>query len=150
MINTNVKAAPSERLSCFIVEDSAIILNNLIDTLEQVVPIDVVGTAGEEDSAIRWMQASNCACDLMIVDIFLSKGVGLNVLVRARLLAPDLNKVVLTNYATDEIRQRCLALGAKRVFDKSSELEDLIAYCTELAEAKSARIALNREAKKQP
>jgi hypothetical protein len=37
--------------------------------------------------------------------------------------------VVLTNFATPEIRQRCKDLGAKRVFDKSNEIDDLLAYC---------------------
>lgn len=46
--------------------------------------------------------------------------------------------VVLSNYATPEMRRRCLALGADRVFDKSAELEDLIAYCEDLTHAREA------------
>jgi len=42
--------------------------------------------------------------------------------------------VVLTNYATPDMRNICRDLGADRVFDKSSELESLIAYCGTLAE----------------
>jgi DNA-binding NarL/FixJ family response regulator len=135
--NAPTPSALDSRLRCFIVEDSPIILKNLTDTLEQVVPVDVVGTSEDEEGAVRWLQAAQCPFDLMIVDIFLKQGVGLNVLVRARALTPSAHKVVLTNYATDDTRQRCLALGAERVFDKSSELEDLIAYCTELAQAKA-------------
>jgi hypothetical protein len=41
---------------------------------------------------------------------------------------------VLSNYATPDIRRRCAALGADRVFDKSGELDELIAYCAELTE----------------
>jgi DNA-binding NarL/FixJ family response regulator len=37
--------------------------------------------------------------------------------------------VVLTNYATADIRQRSLALGADAVFDKSNELDEFFAYC---------------------
>jgi hypothetical protein len=33
------------------------------------------------------------------------------------------------------MRQRCLAMGADQVFDKSSELEELIAYCEKMAES---------------
>jgi hypothetical protein len=40
--------------------------------------------------------------------------------------------LVLTNYATDAIRKKCLGLGADRVFDKSSEIDALIHYCKEL------------------
>lgn len=120
-------------LRCFIVEDSPLILRNLTDTLEQVLPLQVVGSAVDEEGATEWIRTNPSGCDLMIIDVFLKSGIGLNVLVAARRHASQARKVVLTNYATDAIRQRCLALDADRVFDKSSELEDLIAYCSELA-----------------
>ena len=41
--------------------------------------------------------------------------------------------VVLSNYATQDMRRKCLALGADAVFDKSHEIEALIAYCGRLA-----------------
>ena len=40
--------------------------------------------------------------------------------------------VVLTNYATPAIRAKCLALGADNVFDKSTEVDELLTYCTSL------------------
>jgi len=129
---------PAPPLRCFIVEDSPIILRNLIDTLEQVLPLQVVGTAADEDSASNWIRNNPSACDLMIIDVFLKSGIGLNVLVTALRHAPQVHKVVLTNYATDAIRQRCLKLDADRVFDKSSELEDLITYCSDLASTTGA------------
>ena len=43
------------------------------------------------------------------------------------------NRVVLTNYATPDIRSRCTGLGASRVFDKSSEIDELVEYCIQLA-----------------
>lgn len=116
-------------LRCFIVEDSPLILRSLTDTLEQVLPLQVVGTADDEVSALEWIHTHPSACDLMIIDVFLKSGIGLNVLAAARQHASNARKVVLTNYATDVIRERSLTLGADRVFDKSSELEDLIAYC---------------------
>lgn len=128
----------SPPLRCFIVEDSPLILRNLTDTLEQVLPLQVVGTAVDEDSATEWIRNHPSGCDLMIIDVFLKTGIGLNVLVAARRHASQARRVVLTNYATDAIRQRCLALDADRVFDKSSELEDLIAYCSELASSSRA------------
>ena len=38
--------------------------------------------------------------------------------------------VVLTNYATADIRQRCAVLGADAVFDKSNELDLLFDFCS--------------------
>jgi DNA-binding NarL/FixJ family response regulator len=40
--------------------------------------------------------------------------------------------VVLSNYATPEIRTHCLQLGADAVFDKSTEIDDLIDFCLSL------------------
>jgi len=44
-----------------------------------------------------------------------------------------MNMVVLSNYATPDMRRKCLDLGASRVFDKSNEIDSLITYCTRLA-----------------
>ena len=120
-------------MSCFIVEDSPIIRQNLIATLEEMLPLQVVGTAEDADGALRWMRTQGAHCDLMIIDIFLKSGTGLEVLRHARTLQPGAQRVVLTNYATPDMRRRCAELGAHRVFDKSAELEELLAFCADLA-----------------
>ncbi len=120
-------------MSCFIVEDSPIIRQNLIATLEEMLPLQVVGTAEDADGALRWMRGGGAHCDLMIIDIFLKSGTGLAVLEAARRWSPNTKLVVLSNYATPDMRRRCAELGAHRVFDKSAELEELLAYCADLA-----------------
>ena len=116
-------------LTCFLVEDSPVIRENLIATFEEMLGMQVVGCAEDERTALQWLQGPDRACDLMIIDIFLKTGTGLEVLSRAKALRPGLKLVVLTNYATTEMRRRCMLLGADRVFDKSAELEELLAYC---------------------
>jgi len=124
-------------LNCFLVEDSPVIRQNLVATLEEMLPMRVVGTAEDETSALRWLQESPTTCDLLIIDIFLRTGTGLEVLRRAKSLRPAANLVVLTNYATPEMRRRCEELGADRLFDKSAELEDLLAYCEALTDQRA-------------
>jgi len=41
------------------------------------------------------------------------------------------------NYATPDMRRKCRGLGATQVFDKSNEIDALIAYCTRLASEQS-------------
>lgn len=125
-------------LRTFIVEDSTLILDNLVATLEELADVKVVGTVADERSAVSWMQRTDVGCDLMIIDIFLKAGSGLGVLRAAAEAGVPARRVVLTNYATPDIRRRCAELGADRVFDKSNELEDLIAYCGRLADGSSA------------
>ncbi|MCF8207307.1 MAG: response regulator [Methylotenera sp.] len=121
-------------LKAFIVEDSPVILENLIATLEEVAQVEVVGSVADEAGAVRWMKRDpNATADLFIVDVFLRSGTGLGVLQAAQQLGVRARRVVLTNYATEEMRRRCASLGAERVFDKSRELDDLISYCAELA-----------------
>ena len=121
-------------LKTFIVEDSPLILDGLVQTLEEFTKVRVVGFAADEAAAVRWLHGATNQCDLMIVDIFLKGGSGLGVLKAVKQSGLLAKRVVLTNYATDDIRRACTALGADRVFDKSQELEELISYCMTLAD----------------
>jgi DNA-binding NarL/FixJ family response regulator len=124
-------------LKTFIVEDSPVIRDNLVATLEELLPMRVVGTAQDESSALEWLGQSAHAVDLVIIDIFLMRGSGLGVLRHASALHCKAKLVVLTNYATVDMRKRCLDLGADKVFDKSSEIDALIQYCGRMAAGES-------------
>ena len=121
-------------LRTFIVEDSRIILDNLVATLEELADVKVVGAVPDEKSALAWIDGAADTVDLIIIDIFLKSGSGLGVLRAVQEAGLSARRVVLTNYATPDIRKRCAALGADRVFDKSGELEDLIEYCGRMAD----------------
>jgi DNA-binding NarL/FixJ family response regulator len=82
---------------------------------------------------VQWLGDDGNRCDLMIVDVFLAQGSGLGVLRAAHRRKQPGKLVVLSNYATADIRRKCLELGADRVFDKSNEIEALIAYCLRLS-----------------
>lgn len=127
--------ASQHGLQCYLVEDSPVIRQNLVATLEEMLHVQVIGTAEDEASALAWIEAGIAPCDIMIIDIFLKSGTGIEVLKRARQSCIGTRLVVLTNFATEAMRRHCLSLGADRVFDKSSELEELLQYCSDLAPA---------------
>lgn len=131
------------QLKAFIVEDSAVIRENLVAALEEMAPIDVVGTAEDEAGAVSWLSQSENRCDLVVVDIFLKSGSGLGVLKAAAGSPALLKLVVLSNYATPDMRRKCLELGADRVFDKSNEIDALILYCCRLADGNSGSSGYN-------
>jgi DNA-binding NarL/FixJ family response regulator len=118
-------------IKAFIVEDNPVIRENLIAALEELAPVHVVGSAADEFTAVDWLRNSARACDVVIIDIFLKGGSGLGVLRAMSERRPRL--VVLSNYVTPEMRQRCMELGACQVFDKSSDVDALLSYCTRLA-----------------
>ncbi len=118
-------------LITYLAEDNETILQNLIETLEEIAAVKVTGFGATEAEASDWLQSHQGQWHLAILDLFLREGSGLGVLSNCRVRAPHQKVVVLTNYATPEIRQRSAELGADAVFDKSSELEALLAYCVE-------------------
>lgn len=126
-------------MKTFIVEDSPVILQKLVATLEELAPVQVVGSASDEASAVTWLERDGNDCDLIIIDVFLKSGTGLGVLRAAQRLGVPAKRVVLTNYATNDIREACRALGADRVFDKSSEVEELLTYCDRLHDGADSR-----------
>ncbi len=125
------------QLKTYIVEDSPVIRENLIAALEELVNVDVVGTAADENTAVQWLSRQSNDCDLMIVDVFLAQGSGLGVLKAAREHEKPTKLVVLSNYATTDMRRKCIELGADRVFDKSNEIDALMAYCMRLSNGDS-------------
>ena len=116
-------------LITYLVEDNQTILENLIETLEEIASVTVVGHAATESEARRWLSLHDGQWQLAVVDMFLREGSGLGVLAGCRQREPHQKVVVLTNFATPDIRQRSLALGADAVFDKSNELDEFFAYC---------------------
>jgi two-component system OmpR family response regulator len=124
---------PARALDVYVVEDNVIVLESLIAALEELAPVHVVGTAADESVAVDWLHADGERCDLVIIDIFLRTGSGLGVIAAARRERPGAALVVLSNYATDEMHARCLASGADRVFDKSRDIDQLVAYCLALS-----------------
>jgi DNA-binding NarL/FixJ family response regulator len=119
------------QLKTYIVEDNATIRENLVATLQELASVQPLGWAETERDAKAWL-AANAAWDLLIVDLFLKQGSGLGVLEALQQRGRCQRVIVLSNYATADIRKRCAQLGADAVFDKSNEIEALVDYCLDL------------------
>lgn len=117
------------RLKTYIVEDNATIRENLIGALEELTCLASVGSAETELEACTWLTANRDGWDLIILDLFLRQGTGLGILAVCKQRKPHQKVIVLSNYATADIRERCRELGVDEVFDKSKEIDGLVAYC---------------------
>jgi two-component system OmpR family response regulator len=113
----------------YIVEDSPTIRENLIETLQELALVEPVGSAETEYEGREWLAQNDDYWDLAIVDLFLKEGSGLNILAACRARRPAQKMVVLSNHATNDVRWRCEQLGADAVFDKSTEIDELVDYC---------------------
>lgn len=118
-------------LLTFFVEDNATIRKNLIETLRELADVESVGFAETEADGCAWLTENSHAWDLAIVDLFLRQGSGLGVVTACKNRLPHQRVIVLSNYATEDVRQRCHELGVDAVFDKSNEIEDLLDYFME-------------------
>jgi two-component system OmpR family response regulator len=119
----NATAAP---LRVFVVEDSALLRNRIIENLASLGRFDVVGFAESEDEAVAAIE--RLRPDVVVADIRLRQGNGIEVVrqVRAADAVPRPRIYILTNYAYPEYRAHCSLAGADAFFDKSSEYDRFI------------------------
>jgi two-component system, OmpR family, response regulator len=125
------------QIKTYVVEDSPTIRDNLIATLEELTGVDTVGTAETEKESVDWLTNSSNVWDLAIVDLFLKQGTGLGVVSACKNRLPTQKVIVLSNYATPDVRKQCALLGADAVFDKSTEIEQLLEFCVNLSQSPS-------------
>lgn len=118
-------------LRIYLVEDNLLIRENLTSTLAELVNTEFVGWAEGERAAIDWLTQNSDGWDVAIVDLFLKQGNGWGVVGACRTRIAGKKLVVLTNYATPAVRERCMALGADAVFDKSNDIERLVDFCVD-------------------
>ena len=116
-------------LAVFVVEDNAEIRENLEQALEELTSVKVVGDAATEEDALRWIAGQN-HWDLLIVDLFLKGGNGLRVVQHVHRSRPEQKVIVFSNYVNAAVRKRCAQLGVDAVFDKSTEIDALVDYCS--------------------
>ena len=106
-------------IAVFLVEDLRQVEGALTDYLSSLGDFRVVATARTEAEANHWLQEHPGEWDALILDLVLDQGSGMNVISRAR-AQPGAGKIaVFSGYASEGIRQHCLALGADAVFDKA-------------------------------
>jgi DNA-binding NarL/FixJ family response regulator len=113
----------------FVSDDSPEIRKRLVAMLRTVPGISVVGEAESVQAAISGVLGS--ACDVLLLDLQLADGSGLDVLSSLKVKRPALRVIVLTNFATAQHRQASLAAGADVFLDKSHESQRVPAILRE-------------------
>lgn len=104
-------------MDVFIVEDSKIVSDELKAMFSEIPGVEVIGHAVDEQGAIERIGAARP--DVVILDIALNPGSGINVLRVIKKRHPGIKVVVLTNYTDECYASRCTDAGADYFFDKS-------------------------------
>jgi DNA-binding NarL/FixJ family response regulator len=106
-------------LRAFLVEDLQGMRRLIEDLFASIGGVRLVGAAGTEAEANLWLDDHPGEWDVAIIDMVLEQGSGMGVIGRAKRL-PDAGRVaVFSSYASAAVRERCIALGADAVFEKS-------------------------------
>jgi two-component system, OmpR family, response regulator len=107
----------------FLVEDSAVVRQRVLDMLGSIEGIDAVGSASTAQDAERAILET--MPDGVLLDIKLAQGSGFDVLQAVRKQAPQIEIYMLSNFAARPYRERAANLGARGFFDKTTEIERL-------------------------
>ena len=102
-------------LKVVVAEDSDAYLLRIRTALSGL-PVDLVGTAKTSADAISLIERFQP--DLIVLDIFLLEGSGVDVLHHLNRVGSRACRVVMTSEQSPGLRSACLALGAFRFLDK--------------------------------
>lgn len=114
-----------------IADDSRVVVERLSDLLSDVPGVELVGQAGDAAGALLCIRQRKP--DLVILDLQMPGGNGLDILHAIRPERPTLYVLICTNYAYPQYKKECLAAGANYFLDKSTEFEKIPAILGEVA-----------------
>jgi len=106
-----------------LIEDSDALARRLVELLCEPGRFAVAAKAATQTDAVTRLKEA--PFDVLVVDIELAEGNGVAVIRQARQLYPVETQpliVVLTNYASDFVREHCFAAGADYFLDKMRDI----------------------------
>jgi DNA-binding NarL/FixJ family response regulator len=106
-------------MNLVVVEDSELVLNQLLRLIATQSAITVAGVAADEESAVSVICTTHP--DAVILDLSLLSGSGINVLSRIRAAGSHARVLILTNHTTDTMRRNCESHGIDGFYDKSHQ-----------------------------
>jgi DNA-binding NarL/FixJ family response regulator len=123
-------------MKVLIADDSAVVRTRLAEMLKMIAGVRAVDQAESARGAVAAI--TNLKPDIVVLDVQLGDGTGMDVLmaIRGRMLEPKV--IMLTNYPYPMYQDRCLKLGAHHFFDKSTEFNKAIALVAQWTEESRA------------
>jgi DNA-binding NarL/FixJ family response regulator len=111
-------------MNLFVVENSNYLRERLTKLVERRKGVRVVGHAATQRDAVE--QIRRIHPDVVLLDMRLDQGTGLDVLKQVKTLGKPPVIIVLTNYAYPQYKQRFMENGAEYFFDKSADLDRML------------------------
>jgi two-component system invasion response regulator UvrY len=114
-----------------VVDDHTVVRLGLLQILSEAPDIVVVGQASSGRQALSLVR--EMGCDVLVLDIAMPEGSGLEILGQVRKLRPEARTLILSIYPEDQYGMRMLRAGAAGYLTKDSAPEELIAAIRQVA-----------------
>jgi DNA-binding NarL/FixJ family response regulator len=125
---------PARRLKTLIVEDSPLMQGILAEAVRIVPGLELAAVV---DSAVDAVAGySGHRPEVVILDLVLRSGSGLDVLREIKRVAPECRVVVFTGYDAEQYRTHCLAAGADYFLSKIRQHQELIQLLGKLGDGR--------------
>ncbi len=122
--------APAAALRIMLVDDHPVVRRGLRDTLVDAFPESVIHEVGFGREVSPLVRGHHW--DVMILDLSLPDGSGLDVLKRVRHLQPRLPVLILSMHTPDQFARRAIAGGASGYLTKDAADAELVAAVSRL------------------
>jgi DNA-binding NarL/FixJ family response regulator len=132
MVNNLSNPYSYRPLRVLLVEDSVMIRDLLMESLEEVPGVVCAGCCETECEAYETL--SHQTFDILILDIELKQGNGISLLRRLEQMPDYANniKIIFTNNVTDTYRRAGTQCGVRYFFDKAADFPELFSLLERL------------------
>jgi DNA-binding NarL/FixJ family response regulator len=124
-------------MTVLIADDSQVVAERLRTMLSELRGIEIAGHAGTVPEALHAVRSLRP--DVVILDLQMPGGRGMDVLKTIRNEQPGLTVIVLTNHSHSQYRKKCLENGARSFLDKSTEFQEVPGVLRELVKGASCK-----------
>jgi DNA-binding NarL/FixJ family response regulator len=118
-----IPSGSNSKIEVFLADDSLVVREHLVAMLDELAGIHIVGQAENVADAISGIR--NLRPDVVILDIRMPDGSGIDVLQNIKQDSTAPMVIILTNYPYPGYRRKCLDAGADFFLDKSTEFDQI-------------------------
>jgi len=134
-------------MKVFVVDDARLVRQRIIEMISELRGVEISGQAERAREAVASIKKSNP--DVVILDIRLPGGNGIEVLkdIKKNKSAPII--IILTNYPYPQYKKKCMEAGADFFFDKSTEFHKVNEVLKKLIEKSEPKGNLSAKKRKE-